>query len=186
MCFAARSQATPLLSNVPLLTWTINRECVTSAGMSFFGDLAAEWRLGGRKWNLFLDCETWKEMTADRCITIGGPWCSLSLNRRVMLISILSCVSASRRTAEWGLEVVWPQPDEKKTASVFLPSQIFLSHFYSSTWELSFRGGWVIGPIGSHGTAWSVHRSRKVRQFSRFIVSFYRNRALTWHDMTQS
>lgn len=84
MCFAvhliaARSQAAPLPGSIPLLTWTITGECVTSAGMSFFGDLAAEYRLGGRKWNLFLDCETWKEMTADRCITIGGLWCCLRL-----------------------------------------------------------------------------------------------------------
>lgn len=46
-----------------------------STRMSFFWNLAAEQRLGGRKWNLFLDRETWRKMTADRCITIGGCWC---------------------------------------------------------------------------------------------------------------
>lgn len=57
------------------------------------------------------------------------------------------------------------------------------SKFYSSTWELNHHRGWFIGPIGSHGTAWSAQCPRKVRQFSCFI---YCSQALPWDDMTQS
>lgn len=45
-----------------------------STRMSFLWNLAAERRLGGRQWKLFLDCETLRKMTADRCITLGGHW----------------------------------------------------------------------------------------------------------------
>lgn len=133
MCFAvnliaARSQPAPLPGSIPLLTRTINRECVTSAGMSFFGDLAAERRLGGRKWNLFLDSETWKEMTADRCIAIGGPWCCLRLTwtesegdaRQRLVMRLCFTENSSVRTRG-----CLASTRQKKPASVFLPSQIF-------------------------------------------------------------
>lgn len=155
-----------------------------STRMSFFWNLAAEQRLGGRKWNLFLDCETLRKMTADRCITIGGRWCCLRTwtelegdAHQPLVICLLH-----RKTAERGPEVV-RRVDKKLCPSFSLPHIFYLISALllenSCLFDKGFHSGRVIGAhVGSHGTGWSAHCSRKVRRFSCFI--FLPGSRMTW------
>lgn len=155
-----------------------------STRMSFFWNLAAEQRLGGRKWNLFLDRETLRKMTADRCITIGGRWCcSEDLDWTGGWRSSAAChLSPSQKTAERGPEVLRPS----FCALPRLLSCVFVKTRMLSIKAFIARGGWggvCHRPhVGSHGKGRSAHCSRKVRRFSHIIFLLYRGQAVTWHD----
>lgn len=182
---AAKSQAAPLLGSIRLLMWTIDRECVMSTGMSFFGDLAAERRLGGSGicfWIVRLE-RRWQLTDASLLVGPGAVWDWLGLNQRVMLISILSCVPVSQRRAEWGPEVVWHQPNKKNCIRIFAFPDLFISLllFYVGTklssWvgHRAYRFPWdcLICPPLQKGEA--------VQSFHCFLLP-QPGSHMTWHD----
>lgn len=138
-----------------------------STRMSFFWNLAAERRLGGRQWNLFLDCETLRKMTADRCITLGGHW-GLEDGIGGWCSSTTCHLSPSQKTAEWCPGGVWRDVGLKKRRNFVLhfhsPTSVilFLLFFFrdSCLFDKGFHGGrvkfpweWLICPLLQKGEA---------------------------------
>lgn len=127
----------------PLPRTTDKRRRVMSSGTSSSADPAAERRPGGRRWKLFLGR---RDVKGDDSWQMRRDWRPLvlsddgGLSLTVMLISVLSCVSATRAGAAWIPEVVWPQKDRKKG--------IFLFLVFSPCFTLA-RGNWTLVAAGS-------------------------------------
>lgn len=164
-----------------------------STRMSFFWNLAAAQRLGGRKWTLFFffwDCETLRKMTADRCIALGGHWCCLrtwigsegDARQPLVIVSFSEYSWATSR----GCAAFWfGHKKNQKTVSFIL-----LFYSCSSAWELAsfdkgFHGGRVIGtmwvPMGMVDLPTAPERwCSSAVPFSCFTA------ARLTHDMTHS
>lgn len=113
-------------------------------------DPAAEQRPGGRKCNLFLDGETWREMTADRCVAIGGLWCRLTTEDWVWRwCSSASCRVSLLHGEELGqvqrLFGLKKTKKKERTVCIFVLSPVF------SLSSSLLRGNWTTIAGGSSG-----------------------------------
>lgn len=186
----ATSQAALSLSSIPVLMWITNGVC--DEHQNVFLLKPGCWTTPGRKevesffglWD-FKEDDSWQ---------MHHYWWPLVLFEDLDWIrgwcSPTTChLSPSQKTADGRPEVVrrvvWPQKRQETVSFIFtLP--YLLSYFCSSSWERLFDKAFIVGGssghVGSHGTGWSAHCSRKVRRFSRFIFLLYRSQALAWHD----
>ena len=159
-----------------------------STRKSFFSNLAAARRLGGRKWRLrdFKGDDSW-QMHRSRWPLVPfedldwiAGWCS-SNTLSFCLLCRAQLSEVRRVRAAWYLA-----PGRRETVSFAFTLPRLLSHFCSFAWEHTRqRPSWWTGHrdhVSSHGNCGSAHCSRKVMHFSRFILLLYRSPALTWHD----
>lgn len=179
----ATSQAALSLSSIPVLMWITNGVC--DEHQNVFLLKPGCWTTPGRKevesffglWD-FKEDDSWQMhhywwplVLFEDLDWIGG-WCS----------STTCHLSPSQKTAERGPEVV--RRVDKKLCPSFSLSHIFylisaLLLENSCLFDKGFHSGRVIGAhVGSHGTGWSAHCSRKVRRFSCFI--FLPGSRMTW------
>lgn len=158
-----------------------------STRKSFFWNLAAARRLGGRKWRLrdFKGDDSWQMHRSRWPLVLFedldwiAGWCSSN-----------TCHFVSFAEHSWARpggcvqRDIWPRENEKLRPSLshshvfYLVSALLLENTCQrpSRWA----GHW--DHVSSHGNGGSAHCSRKVMHFSRFILLLYRSRALAWHD----
>lgn len=152
-------------------------------------NLAAGWRLGGRKWTLFFKLWDFKE---DDSWQMHRSWWPLVLQTRIgserdahqplVIVSFTGCSWAR----SWGFAARHLASTKWETVSFIFTPPCLLSYFCSSAWELAslgkgFHGGRVIGtlwvPMGMVDLPSAPERwCGSVAAFSCFTI------ALTWHD----
>lgn len=119
------------------------------------------------------DPEMWGRTTADRCITVSGcRYCW-----RTVLKSAASSILHRKRLSE-GPEACLALKSRVKVPFILTLPLFNLKLVSQRLWWRAAH--WA--HASSHGNGCSAHCSRKVRQFSGFIFSLYRSRALAWHD----
>lgn len=154
------------------LTLLLPAGCVTSPRTSFFSNLAAGRGLRGRKSNPFFGiqrCEEGRQLT-DASLSVAAGAVGGLCWRFVLILH-------GKHLSE-GPEACLALKSRVKVPFILTLPLFNLKLVSQRLWWRAAH--WA--HVSSHGNGCSAHCSRKVRQFSGFIFSLYRSRALAWHD----